>query len=362
MRTAHYQTPLAVLAFCWSLSVSAQLTIGSGSTVKLKGEVSVRSSINNSSTQTDVSAAHIMLSGTNQTLTTTTPLSVGVLVVDGGGTKTTNGDWTITQELTFTAGILTPGSGKILYTGSATLSGNATSFVNGMLFQRGSGTRFYPIGAGTTYAPMAFGNIQDGATEIGVRVFTSGPSLDLPLDVNAIANNRYWEVDATGSGFQGSGVSLYVPGSSIDAAQRLVVVEADNTNGATAVNLGGGISDDFVVSFQPVTRPILTIGIAETVNLRINDLITPYNLDGINDNLRIVNIEYTVENTVTIIDRWGVPVKTWNNFRNYDDSSPDDFDFTRLSPGNYICILEYKLTAESPKEKLTQMITVLKGN
>jgi len=95
------------------------------------------------------------------------------------------------------------------------------------------------------------------------------------------------------------------------------------------------------------------------------DLITPFNADDINDQLKIVNIEYTFENKVTLLDRWGVPVKEWKNFRNYDDSNnpnTDNFDFTKLSPGNYICVLQYQLSAGAPEEKQSQMITVLKGN
>ena len=95
------------------------------------------------------------------------------------------------------------------------------------------------------------------------------------------------------------------------------------------------------------------------------DLITPFNSDNINDKLKIVNIEYTFENKVTLLDRWGVPVREWKNFRNFDDPTnpnTDTFDFTKLSPGNYICVLEYTLSADAPKEKLNQMISVLKAN
>ncbi|NJM26917.1 MAG: hypothetical protein HC859_17045, partial [Bacteroidia bacterium] len=158
-------------------------------------------------------------------------------------------------------------------------------------------------------------------------------------------------------------VSLYYAGTSVENAQPLVVIQADSPSG-TALNLGGGIVGDFVGSFSAASKPILTVGVGEKVNLQIMDLITPFNADAFNDKLRIINVEYTFDNKVTLLDRWGVVVKTWSNFRNYDDPtnpSGDAFDFTRLSPGNYICVLEYRLTQDSPREKLTQMITVLKG-
>jgi hypothetical protein len=354
---------LFFVALASSYALHAQLTISSNSTLKANGDVSVRGSVNNNSSQTDLSSAHVVLTGANQTLNTSAPLSLAALSVTGGGTKTLQGEWTITQDLAFTQGIVTIGTGKLRYTGSTALNGNSGSFVNGILFQRGTGLRFFPIGVGSAYAPMAFGSIQDGAIDIGVQVFASNPSLTLPPDLSAIATNRYWEVTTSGA-IRGSAVSLYVPGSSIDGSQRITVAEADALGG-TAVNLGGGISDDFAVSFSSATKPILTLGIAESVDLRINDLITPYNSDDINDKLKIFNINYTYQNTVTLLDRWGVPVKKWTNFTNYDDPAnpnTDTFDFSGLSPGNYICVLEYQLSADAPKETMTQMISVLKGN
>lgn len=346
-----------------SAGVNAQVTIKSGSTVHATGIISTKASLNNSSDQTNFQNTQLILTGVNQTLSTASALSIKSIDITGGGTKTLQGEWTVTQDLIFTQGILNPGTGKIIYTGSTTLTGNASSFVNGVLFQRGTGTRFFPIGVGTAYAPMAFSSITNGSSDVGVKVFASGASLDLPQDLSAIATNRYWEV--TTGAYGSSLVSLYSPGSSIDGSQRLTVVEADSPSGATAINLGGGVTGDFISSFNPATKPILTLGISESVNLRINDLITPFNLDDINDKLKIINIQYTFENTVTLLDRWGVVVRQWKNFSNYDDPNnpnTDNFDFANLSPGNYICVLEYKLTADSPKEKLTQMISVLKGN
>jgi len=357
--------PFILIGLVSVMSLHAQTTIRTGSEMKAKGIVSTRGSVNNSSDKTDLTEAQLHLSGTNQTLTTAAPLTLQSLSVEGGGEKTIRGDLTITSGMTFTSGILSPGTNKILYTGSATLSSNPASYVNGPFYQRGTGVRFFPIGTGSTYMPMSLNDIQDGNAEIRVTGFTTGASLDLPANLSDLAGNRHWEVDVSGGSLRATSASLYVPGSSIDASQRLVVVEADNLSSGTAINLGGGVNGDFVTSFSPATKPILTIGVAEKADIRIMDLITPFNADDINDQLKIVNIEYTFENKVTLLDRWGVPVKEWSNFRNYDDSNnpnTDTFDFTRLSPGNYICVLQYKLSSGAPEESQSQMITVLKGN
>ena len=189
---------------------------------------------------------------------------------------------------------------------------------------------------------MSLNDVQDGSAEIGVTGFTTGANLALPLNVSAIASNRYWQITVNNGSLSASGASLYVPGSSIDASQKLVVVQADDANGAMSINLGGGTSGDFVSSFSPVTKPILTIGVGEEVDLQIHDLITPFNGDLQNDQLHIANVEFTSENKVTLLDRWGVVVKQWNNFRNYDDTAnpnDDGFDFSKPEPWKlYLCV------------------------
>jgi hypothetical protein len=210
---------------------------------------------------------------------------------------------------------------------------------------------------------MSLNNVQDAGTEIKAEVFASGANLTLPQDLSSIATNRYWQLTPTGGSVNASSASLYVPGSSVDAAPVLVVVQAEDANGATAVNIGGGVSGDFVTSFSAVNKPVLTIGVAEKIDIQIHDLITPFNTDNINDQLKIINVEYVFSNKVSLLDRWGVIVKEWKDFRNYDDPNnpnSDGFDFSKLSPGNYICVMEYQLTVDSPSEKISQMVTVLK--
>jgi hypothetical protein len=365
MSSLKYLFVLAMLVGLIPLTGSSQTVIRSGTELKVKGLVSTTGSVFNSSDKTDLREAQLTLTGANQTLSTTSPLTIQELTIEGGGVKTTSGELTVTGNMIFTDGIVTPSTGKILYTGSTTLSSNPASYVNGPFYQRGTGVRYFPTGTGTTYMPMKLIEIEDGNAEIRVTPFATGTSLDLPANLSSLASDRHWEVDVNGGSVRAAGASLYYTGSSIDASQRLVVVEADDVSGATAINLGGGVSGDFVASFSPATKRILTIGIAEKVDMRIMDLITPFNSDNINDQLKIVNIEYTYENKVTLLDRWGVPVKEWSNFRNYDNvtnPNTDPFDFTKLSPGNYICVLQYKLSADAPEEKINQMISVLKGN
>jgi hypothetical protein len=143
-----------------------------------------------------------------------------------------------------------------------------------------------------------------------------------------------------------------------------VVVEASATGGE-AFNLGSSsTSETTITSSAPFTKSVLAIGASTKIDIRIHDMISPFTADNINDELYIENIGKFPTNTVTLLDRWGVLVKEWTNFTNFNDPlnpNQDLFNFTRLSPGNYICVVEYESPTQG-KQKKSQMITVLKIN
>jgi hypothetical protein len=99
----------------------------------------------------------------------------------------------------------------------------------------------------------------------------------------------------------------------------------------------------------------------DPIPLSIHSLITPTAHDANNNVLYIENIDFFPENTVKLIDRYGVSVKSWVNFSNYDTASPEqpDFDFSGLVVGNYICIVQFR-DNQGDKRNQSQMITVLK--
>jgi hypothetical protein len=137
------------------------------------------------------------------------------------------------------------------------------------------------------------------------------------------------------------------------------VVEADPAE-LVSNYLGGALADNFVVGDLELKQPLLLIGRVEKVNVKIHDLITPFdagasNTSNGNDGIFIENL--FPNNKVSLMDRWGVVIKEWKNYRNHSD---DSF-FQTLRPGNYICVIEYTdVTGEKKNE--SQMVTVLKTN
>ena len=159
---------------------------------------------------------------------------------------------------------------------------------------------------------------------------------------------------------------------------KLISLGSLSSNPTISMTSGVGTSSDIVFSAAGTALTLTTTNgfnltnatsaafdiydDTEGIELIINAFITPNTADDQNNVLYIENIEFFPENTVKLIDRWGVPIKSWTNFSNYGSSDPEqaDFDFTSLNIGNYICIVEYKNSTGGDKKSQTQMISVLK--
>jgi hypothetical protein len=133
------------------------------------------------------------------------------------------------------------------------------------------------------------------------------------------------------------------------------VLQASSGGGAST-SLSGAANNSFVTSIENVTQSVVAIGKATEFNLVIHDLITPYRPE-FNDKLVIENIEKLSNNKVKLLDRWGMLVMEWRNY-----SNDNDYDFTRLPPGNYICIVEYTYPGEAKPVIAKGMVTILKSN
>jgi hypothetical protein len=280
------------------------------------------------------------------------------------GNVTVNNTLAIGQEIQFGSGLLTPSAnGRIVFAGEASgLTGaNGGSFVNGVFYQVGGGHKFYPIGSGAFFAPVTFDNV--GTEEaIGVKLVESSPNLTAPSsDVFPIMSTHYWEIVADDPSFisaVNTRVSLSLVNAPVISEGSYAVLEAPMI-ASTATNLRYfSVDADQVTSLDVVTKPILAIGNIKEITLKVRDLITPFEIDQANDKLYIEQIDAFDNNVVTMLDRWGVVVKRWEDYTN-----EIDYDFNQLGPGNYIVIVEYWNDAEgSPKNKISQMVTVLKTN
>jgi hypothetical protein len=280
---------------------------------------------------------------------------------------TVNNTLTITGGMECTTGFLAAAnSGKIIFTGdgSSITGGSKSSFVEGPFFQAGGGYRFFPTGYTinneTVYAPATFENAGlENTEELSVEAVGADPSLTFDAEkIKSINNTRYWQLNTTDISKINSRVSLGIEGLVQTSEGSYAVVQTESTGG-DAESLGFSFLDQSLVTSRgPVSKSVLAIGVVPEVVLLVHDLITPFLQDGANDKLTIDQIEQYDFNTVTMLDRWGGLVKRWDNFTN-----DVDYDFSRLSPGNYIVVVEYGNHAEgSTVGKISQMVTVLKTN
>jgi hypothetical protein len=364
------------LAFVFVAAFSqAQITIPNGAilaasdgaeiTINAKGNVTNSSSYDFSNTNLRLT---FQANAVAQTISGN--LAVSSLTLLAGTNTNVSGNLTIANEIYFNSGLLTPtGTGKILYTGSAdNINGDESgrfddSFVAGIFHVRSGDRNFFPVG-GTAfgYAPvwLESGN---GTDEIGVEVIDGDVALTYELtgELQAMDNTHYWEISAPDLAALNTRVSVAdIEPFRSDLAN--VIVQSESTGGA-AENLLGITDGSVITSRKKVTKPIIAIGGSVEVELVIYDIITPFMEDGVNDDLYVQNIDKFLVNTVTLLDRWGAPVKEWKNFSNYNDPlnpNLDGYDFKKLSPGSYICIVEYG-DEESGFNKKSQMVTVLKA-
>jgi hypothetical protein len=356
-------------------AASAQLTVSSGTnmvasdgteiTMLIKGNIS-----NNGTVDFSNATVNLTLLANTAAQTMSGNLAVSSLTLLAGTNTNVSGNLHVRNEIYFNTGLLTPtATGKILYTGSAdNINGDESgsyddSYVAGNFHVQSSGVNFFPVGGITYgYAPLWLekGN---GTDEIGARVVDGDVSFtyDATGGLQAMDNTHYWEISAPDLASLDSKVTVAdVAPFRTDLAN--VIVQGESI-GAAAENLLGVTDGTSITSRKKVTKPFIAIGGSIEVELIIHDIITPFFEDGVNDQLYVQNIDKFLVNKVTLLDRWGAPVKEWKNFSNYTDPlnpNLDGFDFKKLSPGNYICVVEYG-DEETGFSKKSQMITVLKA-
>lgn len=319
------------------------------------GVLSTNTSINNASTSTDFTNAQIFLQGGDQQASTGQPLIVSTLSINNGGTKTLSGNWEITNDIDLTDGIIRIGNGtKLLFSGSTPLQGNDRSYVDGFIHvnNKTANSRItFPVGTNSTYTPVIVEDASVG--EIGFRAVPGDAGLSLPVGISEHYTSWYWQSSTSVN----SGVSLSLNGADAFLGGGAPYVLESDATGGSATSLGGSAANSFVTSSDPSTKTILAIGKGAEFLVTIHDMITPYTLDQVNDKLNIENIELTESNHVKLLDRWGLVVKEWIDFTN-----DVEYDFSLLSPGNYVCVVEFTYPGTSARSTAKGVVTILKSN
>ncbi len=326
----------------------AQIHIGTNAKVKISGLFSINSNINNTATA-DFSEAQLNLVGSTQEIKTNQDLKVSTLRIAEAGIKTFLGNWEITESIDLVDGILkVDNASQLLYSGSVLVEGRNISYVEGVFYVVGAGEKNFPVGADGNYLPTFIEGLSNPSIPLGVQVVGASSNFSSPAPVRALLQSHYWQFTSAPNVVVA--LSLNVT-SDFLKAQQPVILEAETT-GVRAFYVPSTATMDFVTSTRPVTKSFLAIG--REFSLVIHDMITPYTLDEINDRLFIEKIELTEKNKVVLLDRWGKIILELQNFTN--DTS---YDFSTLSPGNYVCIVDYVPPGENTNSIQRGIVSIL---
>jgi hypothetical protein len=279
------------------------------------------------------------------------------LLFDGAGIKTITGALTVTTRIVFERGIAKPTqAAHFLYNAGTDVIEvrNDDSYVDGIFYQQGTGLRLFPTGTATAYAPFTLENCQT-TQEVGAQAYDDDPALTAgDPGVGTIEKQRYWQVQAGEIADIRSRVTVGLNGTLQGSSQ--LVVQADKVGGS-ASSLGSlHATAQSITSELVITAPVITIASAnEGGKVKIHEAISPFGSPGVNDKLVIENITTYDRKKVSLLDRWGGIVKTWEDAEVTDEI---DYDFSRLAPDSYICIVEYHNIGQSIK-KLSQFVVIV---
>lgn len=303
----------------------------------------------------------VTLNGTDQKIKGS--WTVDTLHIQNGTITSVEGMVTVTGKMNFANGILQPidfsatNKSKIIFTGEGRNLlwevGN-NSFVNGEFFQAGEGKRTFPVGSleDDLIATLILEDVQTD-NEVGVRLVADDPGFATSPILPQIDVGKYWLINTADLVELETRVGIPTEGITLVGKQDYVVAQADGPN-QVAENLGNSSDKNgFAYSDGRVSKPLIVLATSEEVRLTIRDLITPS--AKVNNRMVIDNIDAFQENRVRLLDRWGSLIHEWQNFTNDNN----DFDFSTLTPGNYICVVECWNEGAS-RVKRSQMITVIK--
>jgi gliding motility-associated-like protein len=150
------------------------------------------------------------------------------------------------------------------------------------------------------------------------------PTLSTSKGLKGISSTRYWELDLVSGGLGGSRITLPVRGEGqlLTDIERAVVAESsalnENFKSIGQFAISGNASNGTVTSNDPITGPYLAVGaISDKPNIVVFNAVSP-NGDGLNEFLRLGNLEFFDNVTVTIFNRWGDKVFEISKYNNDD--------------------------------------------
>lgn len=255
-------------------------------------------------------------------------------------------------------------SGQIIFNDlSDYLNASTLSHVNGGVVYRGKEDFTFPIGTDNYYRPITLRKI-DNPLDISIiyQLENSNnkyPHINKSSTIQIINDLEYWEVENNTSNDY---VIVELKRNENTSSSEILEEDLSNihivqwdTNQNVWIDQGGIVNsaDDSIKTISKVLgKGIFTLAICKTDNIlpggvSVYNALTP-NGDGVNDILRIKEIENYPNNTVKIFNRWGELIwkrSGYNNvdivFRGISNQTFSNRNTTILPSGTYFYSLEY---------------------
>jgi len=302
----------------------------------------------------------LILNGQNTQTINHNNQKFNILIIDGPGEKQLNSNASILTELSLKSGLLTVLNDNILILGENAISSNSSpsSYVNGILYQTGTGYKFYPIGKDDIYSPVGLVNVEKNST-IGIGMYY--PNLNTTADAGlTVSDSRYYQMSSIGTNLANSKISLAYDGKfSISDFNNLVIVQANGTEAFQSIgnDLAGALNLRGVTSNLPLTKELCTLAYLGKISLA---LFIPSALSPSAPNLedRVVKIygdEFLeIDFLFMVFNKWGNMVFSSNSLEFMKNTGWDGTNQKtgkREQGGMYSYVVKARLLDESKTEK-----------
>lgn len=275
--------------------------------------------------------------------------SFNKVIISGGGKKVILSDMVVAREIDFENGIVeTSGDSKVVLQSDVIISGASDrSHVHGPVYEKGRGTKLFPIGNGLYYLPVSLLDVGDTSAVIGVRGFEFEHSGLRKADaLPSISDQRYWFIDVSKGTLQNSQVVLPFRDESFASdPDQVVVVQApaltEKFRSIGRASSKGDPANARITSAESVTMPFVSLATeALDMPIIVYNAVSP-NGDGLNDFLRIGNIENFPRNKFTLFNRWGDKVFEVENYDNIERVFRGrSSEYGELVSGTYFYVLD----------------------
>lgn len=271
------------------------------------------------------------------------------VIISGGGKKVVLSDMVIGREIDFEDGVVeTSGDSKVTFQRDVIISGASDrSHIHGPVYQKGGGPKLFPIGNGLYYLPVSLVDVGDTSALVGVHGFEFEHSGLRKSDaMPSISDRRYWFIDVAAGSLDNSQVVLPFRDESWESdPDHVVVVQApaltEKFSSIGRFSVEGEPDNALVTSAKKVTMPFVALATeVSDVPLIVYNAVSP-NGDGLNDFLRIENIENFPRNKFSLFNRWGDKVFEVENYDNIDRVFRGrSSEYTELVSGTYFYVLD----------------------